>query len=74
MYERSSTLVRLTKHGVKLGLSKLKAAGIEYPEHTEFPMDFDEEENQILLTRTGIGTGHDDPDEFTDILRKKVKK
>lgn len=71
LYERSSTQVRLTKHGVKLSLSKLKAAGIEYPEHTEFRMEFDEEKEQILLTRMGIGTGHDDPDEFSDNTPKE---
>ena len=64
LYERSSTQVRLTKHGIKLSFSKLKAAGIEYPDHTEFRMEFDEEHQQIILTRTGIGTGQDDPDEF----------
>ena len=66
LYERSSTQVRLTKHGIKISVSKLKAAGIEYPEHTEFRMEFDEEKEQILLTRTGIGTGQDDPEEFAD--------
>ncbi len=68
LYERSSTQVRLTKHGIKLSFSKLKAAGIEYPEHTEFRMEFDEEKEQILLTRTGIGSGQDDPEEFSDSI------
>jgi len=66
LYERSSTQARLTKNGIKLSFSKLKAAGIEYPEHTEFRMEFDDEKEQILLTRTGIGTGQDDQDEFAD--------
>jgi hypothetical protein len=68
LYERSSTQVRLTKHGIKLSFSKLKAAGIEYPEHTEFRMEFDEEKEQILLTRTGIGSSQDDPEEFSDSI------
>ncbi len=71
LYERSSTQVRLTKHGIKLSFSKLKAAGIDYPEHTEFRMEFDEEKEQILLTRMGIGTGHDAPDEFSDNTPKE---
>jgi len=71
LYERSSTQVRLTKHGVKLSLSKLKAAGIDYPEHTEFRMEFDEEKEQILLTRMGIGTGQEDPDEFSENIPKE---
>lgn len=66
LYERSSTQVRITKHGIKLSISKLKAAGIEYPEQTEFRMEFDEEHEQILLTRVGIGTGPDEEDEFSD--------
>ncbi len=66
LYERTSTQVRLTKHGIKLSFSKLKAAGIEYPEHTEFRMEFDEEKEQILLTRTGIGTGQEDHNEFSE--------
>lgn len=68
LYERSSTQVRLTKHGIKLSLSKLKAAGIECPEHTEFRMEFDEDKGQILLTRTGTGTVQDDEDEFSDSI------
>ncbi len=64
LYERSSTQVRLTKHGIKLSCSKLKAAGIAYPEHTEFRMEFDDEKEQILLTRIEIGTGLDDQKEF----------
>ena len=66
LYERSSTQVRITKHGIKLSISKLKAAGIEYPEQTEFRMEFDEENEQILLTRVGIGTGQNEEDEFSD--------
>ena len=66
LYERTSTQVRLTKHGIKLSFSKLKAAGIDYPEHTEFRMEFDEDKEQILLTRTRIGTGQEDPDEFSE--------
>lgn len=68
LYERSSTQVRLTKHGIKLSSSKLKAAGIEYPEHTEFRMEFDDEKEQILLTRIEIGTGLDDQKEFPDSI------
>ena len=66
LYERSSTQVRLTKHGIKLSFSKLKAAGVEYPEHTEFRVEFIDENEQILLTRTGIGTGQDEQEEFSD--------
>ena len=66
LYERTSTQVRLTKHGIKLSFSKLKAAGIDYPEHTEFRMEFDEDKEQILLTRTGIGNDQEDPDEFSE--------
>lgn len=69
LYERSSTQVRLTKHGIKLSGSKLKAAGIEYPEHTEFRMEFDEEHQQIILTRSGVGTGQNDPEEFDDSIQ-----
>ena len=65
LYERTSTQVRLTKHGIKLSFSKLKAAGIDYPEHTEFRMEFDEDKEQILLTRTGISNDQEDPDEFS---------
>lgn len=71
LYERSSTQVRLSKHGIKLSTSKLKAAGVEYPAQTEFRMEFDEEKEQILLTRMGISIGHDDPDEFTDNTPKE---
>ncbi|AGW13847.1 hypothetical protein [Megalodesulfovibrio gigas] len=67
LYERSSTRARLTKQGIKLSLSKLKASGIEYPENTEFRMEFDEERNQILLTWMGIGTGQVDQYEPSDI-------
>lgn len=66
LYERSSTQVRITKHGIKLSISKLKAAGIEYPEQTEFRMEFDEEHEQIILTKVGIGTGQNEEDEFSD--------
>lgn len=66
LYERTSTQVRLTKHGIKLSFSKLKAAGIDYPEHTEFRMEFDEDKEQILLTRTDIGNDQEDLDEFSE--------
>lgn len=66
LYERSSTQVRITKHGIKLSISKLKAAGVEYPEQTEFRMEFDEEHEQIILTKVGISNGPDEEDEFSD--------
>ena len=68
LYERSSTQVRLTKHGIKLSGSKLKSAGIEYPEHTEFRMEFDEEHQQIILTKSGVNTGQNDHEEFDDSI------
>ena len=69
LYERSSTQVRLTKHGIKLSGSKLKAAGIEYSEHTEFRMEFDEEHQQIILTKSGVSTGQNDHEEFDDAIQ-----
>ena len=69
LYERSSTQVRLTKHGIKLSFAKLKAAGIEYPENTEFRVEFLDENEQIILTRTGIGACQVDQDEFSGSIQ-----
>lgn len=63
LYERCSTNVRLTKHGLKLSNSKLKAAEIDYPLQTEFHMVFDADTEQIILTKIGASSGLDDEEE-----------
>ncbi len=52
LYERSSTQVRITKHGLKLSLGKLKLAGIDFPLQTELRVEHDEASGQIILTKT----------------------
>jgi hypothetical protein len=51
LYTRASSLVRITKQGLKISPKKLEITGIDLPVNTEFKVEYDENEGTILLTR-----------------------